>query len=133
MVWTFLKLLLLSLTPLLPLTAQACEAELAGSYSLRQRSGEWGESLRLIEQAGRLVALTKVQGQWAVSPEPLQPYPAADFATFTRQDAPAGYCGVLVSGLIVARVGPNWHWAGFSAGSGFAIISIGGPREALRQ
>jgi hypothetical protein len=111
----------------------ACEIELAGNYFLKNRNGELAESLQLREENGQLAAYTRGQAGWELNPQQPEPYSAAAFSEFTKQSAPSGYCGILVSGAILARVATGWQWAGLKSKTGIVIISIAGPREAVRN
>ncbi|MFA5938309.1 MAG: hypothetical protein WC809_03045 [Sinimarinibacterium sp.] len=110
----------------------ACADELVGVYTLRNSEGERVEVLKLERRADQLVAFMKGNSGWDRNPQDVQPYPAEQFAAFTRLPAPPDYCGIVVSGLIVARVPKGWQWAGLAVQSGYVVISLGGPREAYR-
>ncbi|EJZ9206264.1 hypothetical protein RZC90_006895 [Pseudomonas aeruginosa] len=113
--------------------AAACEQELAGVYGLHNVQGTLIETLQLKTEGKKLVAYTKSDsGQWELNPQQPQPFTAQAFSAFTKLPPPTNYCGILVSGVILARVPAIWRWAGFSTQSGYTAISLGGPREIYR-
>lgn len=116
----------------LSVRALACTEELTGIYALQAADGGHAEVLKLEAKANRFVAFIKGNSGWDSNPQDTQPYPAEQFAALTRLPAPSDYCGVVVSGVIVARVPRGWEWAGLAVQSGYVLVSLGGPREAYR-
>lgn len=114
-------------------TAFACEQELAGNYAIRSVNDGWMVTMQLKWQNSHLVAFTRGDtGDWELNPQQPRPFPPPAFAAFTKQPAPSNYCGILVSGVILARVPHDWSWADFTTQTGFTAISLGGPREVNR-
>ena len=128
-----MKAALLFFAFLASFAATACESGLAGVYALRNAEGALIETLHLKWQSNKLAAFARNDaGGWGPNLYQTQPFSAQAFASFTKLPAPPNYCGILVAGLIFARVPANWQWAGFSTQSGFTVISLGGPRAIYR-
>lgn len=113
--------------------AYACESQLVGGYSLKAEGGEFVETTRIQEDGGELRAYILGESGWEEAkqhPAPLEP---EMFQRFIRQPLPDHYCGVMFMGVLLVKVPVGWEWAGFTAETGYVIIGLGGPRNAVRR